>query len=162
MTPFKNRLRKILLLTLIGLPLSIFAQLQSYSFTKIDSLQQNEKKNIVAFIHTDWCKYCQVMKNTTYKDEKVVALLNEHFWFADLNAEAKQDITFNGHTFKYQPNGHHTGIHELAKELGSMDGKIAYPALCILNADHEIIFQYNQFLSSDDLLKVLNAVLEQS
>lgn len=142
------------------LPLSAFSQLQSYSFAQLDSLQKSEKKNIVVFIHTDWCRYCQSMKNTTFKDKKVIQLLNEKFWFADLNAEEKQDIIFNGHTFKYKPTGSNTGIHELAEQLGTVNDKISYPALCILNADYEIIFQYDQFLSSVDLLKVLNEVLK--
>lgn len=151
-----------MLTAVIFLPLLAFSQLQSYSFAQLDSLQKTEKKNIVVFIHTDWCKYCQSMKNTTFKDKKVIQLLNENFWFADLNAEEKQDIIFNGHTFKYKPTGNNTGIHELAEQLGAINGKVSYPALCILNADYEIIFQYDQFLSSADLLKVLNEILKNS
>lgn len=151
-----------MLTAVIFLPLSVFAQLQTYSFAQLDSLQKTKKKNIVVFIHTDWCKYCQTMKNTTFKDKKVVQLLNEKFWFADFNAEEKQDIIFNGHTFKYKPTGSNTGIHELAEQLGTANGKVSYPALCILNSDYEIIFQYDQFLSSTDLLKVLNEVLKNS
>jgi thioredoxin-related protein len=141
----------------ILLPLSAFSQLKSYSFTELDSLQKTEKRNIIIFIHTDWCRYCQAMKNTTFKNEKMIKLLNEKFWFGDLNAEEKQDITFNGNTFKYKPTGNNTGIHELAEQLGIIEGKIAYPVLCILNSNYEIIFQCNEFLSSDGLLKVLNA-----
>lgn len=144
------------------LPLLAFSQLQTYSFSQLDSLQKTENNNIVVFIHTDWCRYCQSMKNTTFKDKRVIKLLNENFWFADLNAEEKQDITFNGYTFKYKPTGNDTGTHELAEQLGKIKGKVSYPTLCILNPDNEIIFQYNQFLSSADLLKVLNEVLKKS
>lgn len=162
MRKIKKRLKKTILLAAIALPLSVFGQLQSFSFTKLDSLQKTEKKNIVVFIHTDWCRYCQLMKNTTFKDKKVIKLLNEKFWFAYLNGEERQDITFNGHTFKYQPTGSNTGIHELAEQLGSINSKVSYPTLCILNTDYEIIFQYNHFLSSADLLRVLNEVLKRS
>jgi len=158
----KNSLQKLMLVAVIFLPLSVFAQLQSYSFTQLDSLQKTEKKNIVVFIHTDWCRYCQAMKNTTLKDERVVKLLNEYFMFTDLNAEEKQDVVFTGHTFKYKPTGSNTGIHELAEQLGAIKGKVSYPVLCILNADYEIIFQYDQFISSDNMLNVLNEVLKRS
>lgn len=150
-----------MLIAVMFLPLLAFSQLQTYSFSQLDSLQKTEKKNIVVFIHTDWCKYCQSMKNTSFKDKEVIQLLNENFLFADLNAEEKQDIIFNGYTFKYKPTGASTGINELAEQLGTVNGKVSYPTLCILNSEHEIIFQYNQFLSSADLLKVLNEVLKK-
>lgn len=158
----KDILQKWMLTAVIFLPLSAFAQLQSYSFTQLDSLQKTEKKNIVVFIHTDWCMYCQSMKNTTFKDNKVIKLLNEKFWFVDLNAEEKQDIIFNGHIFRFKPTGSNTGIHELAEQLGLINSKISYPALCILNPYYEIIFQYDQLLTSTDLLKVLLEVLKKS
>lgn len=151
---------KALLIAIFFLPLSTFAQLPSYSFAQLDSLQKIEQKNMVVFIHTDWCRYCQSMKNTTFKSKEVIQLLNKKFWFADLNAEEKKDIIFNKHTFKYKPTGNNTGIHELAEQLGTINGKISYPVLCILNTKYEIIFQYDQFLSSTDLLKVLNEGLK--
>lgn len=154
-------LKIVLIAWIMYSSLSAISQLQPHTFTQIDSLQKTEQRNVLVFIHTDWCKYCQLMKNTTYKDKQVVQLLNEHFWFADLNAEQKEDIFFNGHTFKYKPTGNGTGIHELAEQLGTINGKIAYPTLCILNPNYEIIFQYDQYVSSKDLLPVLRAALKQ-
>lgn len=150
-----------ILLIAVGyfLPLSAFSQAKTHTFEEIDSLQQTEKRIIVVFIHTDWCKFCNTMKNTTFKDENIAQLLNENFWFADLDAEETKDITFSGHTFKYKPTGRKTGIHELAEQLGTIDGKIAFPTLCILNSNHEIIFQYGQFLSSEGLQKVLTEIV---
>lgn len=158
----KDIVKKVMLMAVVFLPLSVFSQLQNYSFSELDSLQKTMQKNIVIFIHTDWCKFCQSMKNTTFKNKEIIKLLNEKFWFVDLNAEEKQDIIFNGHTFKYKPTGSNTGIHELAEQLGTVNGKVAYPTFCILNADYEIIFQYDGFLSSSDLLKVLNEVIKNS
>lgn len=142
-------------IAVIVFPLFGFSQLQSYTFPQLDSLQKTEQRNIVVFIHTDWCRYCQSMKYTTFKDSRVVSLLNEKCWFADLNAEEKADIIFNGWTFRYKPTGNATGIHELAEQLGTISGKITYPVLCILNPDYEIIFQYDQFLSAADLTQLL-------
>ena len=52
-----------------------FAQLNKVQFEQIDSLQTVEKRNIVVFIHTDWCKYCKVMRDKTFKNENVVKTL---------------------------------------------------------------------------------------
>lgn len=134
-------------------------RLTIHTFGEIDSLQKIEKRNVLVFIHTDWCRYCQSMEHTTLKDRKIITLLNEKFWFADLNAEERQDIVFNGHAFKYKPTGSNTGVHELAEQLGTINGQVSYPTVCMLNPDYKITFQYNQYLSAKDLLKVLQETL---
>lgn len=129
-----------------------------YKFEQVDSLQKIEKRHVVVFIYTDWCKFCRTMEHTTFGNNEVVSTLNKHFYFVSLDAEQKQDISFNGNTFRYKPSGANTGIHELAVELGTIDGQVSYPGLCILNPGYEIIFNYNQFLSAGDLLTVLRKV----
>lgn len=130
-------------------------QLITYQFELIDSLQKVEKRNIAIFIHTDWCKYCLTMQNTTLKDDNIIYQLNNHYYFIELNAELRKDIVFNGNKFAYKPTGINIGIHELAEQLASMNKEIAYPTLCFLNTKYEIIFQYNQFINSKDLAKIL-------
>jgi thioredoxin-related protein len=68
----------------VMLPEKSHAQLKTYQFEEIDSLQIIEKRKIVLFIHTDWCKYCQAMKNTTFKNKDIIDLLNERFYFRGL------------------------------------------------------------------------------
>lgn len=152
----------LLLALVYCLPQLILAQSHAYTFEQIDSLQKVDKRNVVVFIYTDWCRYCHAMKNTSFKNDKIKDLLKEQFWFAELNAEVNQEILFNGNKFKYKPSGINTGVHELAEQLGTIDGKLSYPALCILNADYEIIFQYNEFLSADDLKKILTKLVNKS
>jgi thioredoxin-related protein len=152
--------RQLILMILLSgstflLPDTAFSQLRMYEFEQIDSLQKTEKRNVVVFIHTDWCKYCQAMLNITFKDASIINKLNNHFYFTELDAEEKRDITFGNKTFKYKPTGANTGIHELAVQLGSIDNTVAYPALCFLNFENEIIFQYNQFINAKDLNIIL-------
>jgi len=135
-----------------------FAQIPKYQFEQIDSLQQIEKRNIIVFIHTDWCKYCQTMQNTTFKNDSIIKILNTKFYFIDLNAEEQRNISFQKRTFKYKPTGANTGIHELAERLGTVDGKISYPTICILNSDNEIVFQHNQFINAKDLKTILTQI----
>jgi hypothetical protein len=95
------------------------------------------------------------MQNTTFKNDKIIHILNSEFYFIELNAEEKRDITFGNHTFKYKPTGTNTGSHELANQLAVIDNEVTYPALCFLNFDNEIIFQYNQFITAKDLQIIL-------
>lgn len=152
---------KYISITIAGMLLfscSSTAQLKAYSFEQVAELQKKQKRNIVVFIYTHWCQYCQVMKSTTLGNDQVIKKLNEQFYFVSLNGEEKKDIRFNNHLFKYKPNGRNTGSHELAEVLGTIDGKLAYPGLIILNSRCEIIFQYSGFLNA----KALRAILDNT
>ena len=128
-----------------------YAQLNLVSFEQIDSLQKVEARNIIVFIHTNWCQYCQVMKNKTFKNNEIINTINDKFYFIEFNAEEKRIITYNNQTFQFKPNGYNLGVHELAIELGTINGQLSYPTLCILNHKGEIIFHYNSFLNVKDL-----------
>lgn len=137
-----------------------FAQLKLYSFEQIDSLQAIQKKKTIVFIHTDWCQFCQAMKNTTFKDKAIIEDLNTNFYFVDFNAEEKQTILFNQHSFTFKSNGNNSGTHELAIALGTMNNQITYPVVCILNSENDIIFQYNNYLTITDFRLVLTQFKE--
>ncbi|MBY0244139.1 MAG: thioredoxin family protein [Sphingobacteriaceae bacterium] len=136
------------------------AQIKNYSFEQLDSLQSIEKRNVMVFIHTHWCKYCQLMQNSTFKNQKIIQLINSRFYFISLDAEETRSLVFNKQVFKYQPTGKHTGSHQLAQQLASINQKTAYPTLCFLNPANEIIFQYPQYANAKDLEKILDALLQ--
>jgi thioredoxin-related protein len=95
------------------------------------------------------------MKNSTLKDKDVVNLLTQKFYFITLDIEEKQEILFRNYTFKYKPTGLNTGINELAEQLGTINGQVSYPAISFLNADYEIIYQQEGFVSPKDFLSIL-------
>jgi thioredoxin-related protein len=139
----------------------VYAQLHTVSFAELDSLQKVEQRNVVVFIHTDWCKYCLQMKSTTFRNDSVVNVLNKLFYVIDLNAESKKVITYGGYEFKFKPTGSNTGIHELAEQLGMINGKLDFPTVSVLNAKNEIVFQNGGFLQTDELLAVLMALQKE-
>ena len=146
------------LLIICAFKLSIgFSQLKNTSLNKVDSLLLKDPKNIVVFIHTDWCKYCHKMKATTLQNQEVINYLNSNFYFCPLNAETETPILFNHHKFNFIPNGNAVGTHELATALGTINGELNYPTICILNEKYEIIFQYASFLKTKEFLKILEA-----
>ncbi|WP_405563028.1 thioredoxin family protein [Polaribacter sp. Asnod6-C07] len=132
---------------------------KEYSFSEVESLQKNDPKPLFIFIYTDWCKICEGMKKTTFKNNEVISLLNNQFYFIKLNGEEKNDITFLGKTFFYKPSGNKTGTNQLAKELAFIGGKISYPTTTILNSKFEIDIQVDSFINSKKMKKILENYL---
>ena len=149
----------ILLATLL-LPVLATAQLRNHSFKTLDSLNAEEARPTVVFLHTDWCKVCHRMEATTFANEAVIEQLNSQFHFVSMDAEGKDDITYRGHTFRFRPTGRNTGVHELAEQLGTIDGQLNYPTLVALNTSNEIVFQYGGLMDAKELLAVLEALLK--
>ncbi|MEL7530168.1 MAG: thioredoxin family protein [Bacteroidota bacterium] len=141
------------ILLLCSLP--SIGQLQHYPFEAVDSLWQVEKRPLVVFLHTDWCRYCEAMRQKTLQNEDIIDLLNEEFYYLPFDAESEEEIRFRGHPFSFEPTGRGTGIHSLAKALGTIDGEIAYPTLVVLNEDYEIVFQYAGFMNARAMRRIL-------
>lgn len=133
-------------------------KLVEVTFEQVDSLIEIEQKPVIIFLYTDWCKYCHSMKETAFTDSTVIDYLNENFYFVRFNAESEKDITFAGNTFHFKPNGNENGVHELAIQLGTIDGKLSYPALSALNEQYELVFQYGGVLYKEELIAVLKAL----
>ena len=148
----------IITICFIVLSLYNYAQLPHTSFSQLDSLQKKEPRNVVVFIHTDWCKYCRATEETTFKNPAVVKILSSKFYFVTLNAEEKHDIFFNGHTFKFKPTGSGTGVHELAEQLGTVKGDMVFPTLCFLNSKNEIFYQNRDYINARDLKAILDKI----
>jgi len=142
---------------LLTLTAGLSAQPQRYAFAQLDSLQRSEPRPVLVFIHTDWCRYCQGMTQTTLRDEAVVEALNERVYFIALDAEQQEPIRYAGQTFRYQSNGSENGVHQLALTLGRTEGHLTYPTLCLLSPAQQILFRRNGFLRAEELLALLDA-----
>lgn len=129
-----------------------FAQLKMHTFEEAEKLSLENPKPFVVFIHTSWCKYCKMMQNSTFKNEEVIKQLNENFYFISFDAEAKNDIAFNNHIFKFKPKGNNSGLHELAESLSNQ----TYPTITILNPDYDILVQIESFVNAKQLLNYLS------
>lgn len=137
------------------MPVFNFAQLTEISINNLEKTQKQDPRNTVLFIHTDWCQYCKAMLKTTFRNKDLVKLLSEEFYFVAINAEEKEDVSFNGKIFRYIPSGPGTGINEFAQSFFEGKSSASYPHLFILNPDYEIILELNGFINSSDLLKML-------
>ncbi len=133
-----------------------WGQLNAYTFEEIEALE--EKRPIVVFLHTEWCKPCKVMKRKTLRDEKVIEVLNKKYYFVSFDAEQKEDVVFNGNTFSYKADKKKSGIHELAETLGTYEFRTVYPTTVVLNKKKEIIFQYPSTLRPKGFIRMLSAI----
>ncbi len=154
-------MKKIITLILFLGNLAVFSQtvkseLKVFSFEEVEQLHQQKPKPIVVFNYTDWCKICFGMKKNTFQNDEIIKLLNDKFYFINLNGEEKKEITFLGKTFVYKPSGNKTGTHELAIELAAIKGRISYPTTTILNSNFEIEAQIDGYLNSKKFYKLIN------
>jgi thioredoxin-related protein len=153
-------MRKTLLLLLLFESFLSFSQekkqtLKIFTFSEVEKIQQQNPKPIIVFITTDWCKICYGMKSTTLEDRDIIQLLNEKFYFIQLNGEEKKDITFLKKIFVHKPTGTNTGLHELANQLGSVNSVLVYPTTTFLNTKFEIDLQLTGFYNTKRMKQML-------
>lgn len=161
MAIWKTILKCIVIKGSMILPSFCFAQLIPIDWQQLENRGIDDQKNVFIFIHTDWCSYCKLMQNTTFRNKEFVEDLNQNFYYIELNAEDDKEIFFAGHTFQFKPRGRKSGTHELAEALGTIDGKISYPTLVILNPQNEIIFQYSGYMKREGLLSIFVQLLNR-
>lgn len=134
-------MKYILSALFILVSLSAFAQKEEVKvnwMTFEEAIEANKKdpKKIFIDVYTDWCGWCKVMDKNTFNHPVIAKYLNENFYNVKLNAEQKEDITFNEQTFKYVPSGK-KGYHELAAAL--LNGKLSYPTVVFLDEELRMI-----------------------
>jgi len=97
---------------------------------------KTEKRPVFIDVYTDWCGWCKVMDKNTFNDPQVSRLLNEKFYAVKFNAEQREDVVFDGHTFKFVPSGR-SGYHELAAAL--LNNQLSYPTVVFLDEEFKMI-----------------------
>jgi len=106
------------------------------SFEEAVELNKAVPKKILIDLYTDWCGWCKKMDRDTYSKAEIIAYVNEKFYAVKFNAEQKEDVDFNGHTFKFVPSGRR-GYHELAAAL--TNNKLSYPTTVFMDEKLQII-----------------------
>lgn len=137
------------------------AQVRLINFSELKRLQQKEKRLVMVLVGTEWCKYCNAMKNSILRDKNLKVPLATNFYTVLLNAEDKNDIFFADRVFKYKPTGLNTGVHQLAEGLATIQGQLSYPSLVFLNDKNEIVYQNAGFLDPAKLAALLQTLKQK-
>jgi thioredoxin-related protein len=106
------------------------------SFEEAVRKAKSEKRPVFIDVYTDWCGWCKVMDKNTFSDPKVAKILNENFYPVKFNAEQREEVQFNGTTFKFVESGRN-GYHELAAAL--LNNQLSYPTVVFLDEQFRII-----------------------
>ena len=133
-------------------------QLKWYTWQEAVELQKSSPKKIFVDVYTDWCGWCKRMDKTTFNNDKVSAYLKEHFYPVKMDAEMKEDVEYNGHTFKFVKSGRR-GAHMLAYSL--LDGRMSYPTVVFLNEKMERILISPGYKDANQFLTELKFVAEE-
>ncbi len=115
---------------------SVKETVQWMSFEEAIEKNKISPKKIFIDVYTDWCGWCKKMDAGTFNNPVVAKYLNEKYYNVKLDAEGKDPIEFDGHTFKWVNTGRN-GIHELAYAL--LSGKMSYPTVVFLDEQFRII-----------------------
>jgi thioredoxin-related protein len=106
------------------------------TFEEAVEKSKTEKRKVFIDVYTDWCGWCKVMDKKTFTDPQVAQLLNEKFYPVKFNAEQRQDVVYNGVTFKFVESGR-GGYHQLAASL--LNNQLSYPNFVFLSGKFQII-----------------------
>lgn len=121
-----------------------------------DSLAIRPKKVFIDF-YADWCAYCKKMDRAAFRDEGVVAQLNNNYYAVKMNVESKDTIAFGGDTFYNRELGKKRNpTHEIPLLLASREGSpFSLPAIVILNEEFQMSERYFEYIPPKAMLEIL-------
>jgi thioredoxin-related protein len=92
------------------------------SFQEAEKRMNEKELPVIVDVYTNWCGWCKVMESKTYSKSHVATYLNNKFYAIKFNAESREDITWRGKVYRYDPQKR---IHSLA--LALITGEKGYP-----------------------------------
>jgi thioredoxin-related protein len=159
----RKKMRKFLVGSLLFIAAASWAQeshegpVKWMSFEQAVEKSKTEKRKIFIDVYTDWCGWCKVMDKNTFSEPNVAKILNEKFYPVKLDAEQREDIVFNGTTFKFIPAGN-SGTHQLA--LALLNNQPSYPTVVFLTEDFAMIQPMPGYQKPEDFHKVIQFIGE--
>ena len=157
-------MKKVFILSVSALFLISFSGLaQDESIVKWYSIEEAEKFNkeqprkIMIDVYTDWCGWCKKMDQETFNHPVIAKYINENYYPVKLDAESKEEIVFNGTTYKHVAQGAR-GYHKLA--AGFLNGKMSYPSIAYMNEKLELLGAVPGYMTASAIEPLLNYIVE--
>jgi thioredoxin-related protein len=98
------------------------------SMQQLNDAYAKNPKPILIDIYTSWCGWCKEMDRTTYKNDKLAAYVNQHYYAVKFDAESRESITFNNKQYKYNTQ---YKTNDLAIFLTG--GQLSYPTTVFMS-----------------------------
>lgn len=121
-------------------------------FEKAIELNKENPKPILIDLYTDWCGWCKRMDATTYKNKTIVKYINDTYYAVKMDGEGKEDITYQGKTFKFVQQGR-SKYHQFAAAI--LKGKMSYPSTAFFNKEGQLIQTVPGYLTAERFEKIL-------
>ncbi len=138
-------------------PVAVGETVKWMSFEQAMEKSKSEKRKIFIDVYTDWCGWCKVMDKNTFSEANVAKILNEEFYPVKFNAEQRENIIFNGTTFKFVPSGNN-GYHELAAAL--LNNKLSYPTVVFLDEEFRMIQPLPGYQKPEEFHRIIQFIGE--
>ncbi len=120
------------------------------SFRETDKLLKENPKKVFITLYTSWCKWCKKLESEVLSDTALSNYINGHYYAIRFNAESKEDVSFFGQTFSYDPIAK---VHSLA--LALMESDIGYPSSFILDEELELLQPVKGFVKKEEISPIL-------
>ncbi len=116
--------------------------------------QKDAPKFVLVDLYTSWCGWCKKMDDNTFSDPSISKVINDNFYAVKFDAEQQATLVFKGSEYKYTESGGR-GVHQLAKDWGTVNGRIGYPTVVILDAEGNKLGAYPGYKDVEQMSKLL-------
>jgi thioredoxin-related protein len=123
-------------------------------YDKALELGKEQNKHVIVYFTTSWCGYCKKMKQTTFKDPKVMELMNGNFVLAVVDGDSKNKLDVT------DKEGKHIEMTE--QELTRAFGVRGYPTFVFLKSDGTTIAPISGYLPADQFELALRFISTDS
>jgi len=132
------------------------AQIKWMSWDEAVAANEKEPKKLLVDVYTEWCGWCKKMDKNVFTDPAIEAYVKKNFYAVKFDAEQKESIKYDGHTFKFNPNATRRGVHDLAIAL--LDSRMSYPSIVYLDENRDRISISPGFKPADKFINELNFI----
>ena len=122
---------------------SYSSEIKWYSFEEGLSLAKRQNKLVFMDIYAKWCHWCNVIENTTYRDKRVIDLINRYYIPVRVDAEERPDINK-----RYNQGGLPSTV------ILTPDGKILFGAIYVSPDEMVKVLKYYASLPPEKLEKI--------
>ena len=155
------KLKRLLLFLFLAVPIGLSAngdkeqkrdQDEGIHWVSIEEAQALTKENprtIFVDVYTDWCGWCKVMDKRNFNDDEVIEYVNEHYYAVKLNAESRDQVTFNGTTLSEAELAHAFGVN-------------SFPTIVLINETFDMVAPAPGYRKARDFQKMLEEFKEYS